>query len=56
MERFDPALHYGPNDAGVSAISIVLVILALIVGTWAVGAIYGRISTFITNMRKNKNE
>ncbi len=55
MERFDPALHYGPNDAGVSALSIVLVIVALILGTWAIGAIYDKFSTFISQLR-NKEE
>ena len=26
MDPFDPAIHYGPNDAGVSALSIALVV------------------------------
>tara|TARA_Y100001968_G_scaffold333927_1_gene401219 strand:+ start:10542 stop:10703 length:162 start_codon:yes stop_codon:yes gene_type:complete len=52
MDRFDPALHYGPNDAGVSAISIVLVLVGLIVGTWLVGVIYDQISNLITKRRE----
>ena len=55
MENFDPALHYGPNDAGVSALSIALVLTGLIVGTWAIGAIYGKISNWIAQLRKNKD-
>ena len=53
MERFDPAMHYGPNDAGVSALSIALVIIGIILGSWLIGAIYGVVSSYIQKVFKN---
>ncbi len=49
MDPFDPAIHYGPNDAGVSAFTIALTVIALLIGSWAFGALYGIISTFLKN-------
>ncbi len=46
MDPFDPAIHYGPNDAGVSALSIAIVVISLLVGSWAFGAMYGIIANF----------
>ena len=46
MDPFDPAIHYGPNDAGVSALSIAITVIALLIGSWAFGAIYGFVSSY----------
>ena len=53
MDPFDPAIHYGPNDAGVSAFSIALVVIGLLVGSWAFGALYGLISNFLKENKQN---
>tara|TARA_Y100001968_G_C19017118_1_gene553353 strand:+ start:342 stop:509 length:168 start_codon:yes stop_codon:yes gene_type:complete len=52
MDKFDPAINYGPNDAGVSGISILLVILGFVVITWIITTIYSSIENII----KTKNE
>tara|TARA_B100000700_G_C14385444_1_gene552290 strand:+ start:194 stop:361 length:168 start_codon:yes stop_codon:yes gene_type:complete len=54
MEPFDPAMHYGPNDAGISALSIALVIVGLIFGSWAIGAIYSLITNFFQKFFKKE--
>ena len=54
MEGFDPAINYGPNDAGVSAITIILGIIVLISISWLFGKIYGQVSNFFES--KNKND
>ena len=54
MTPFDPAINYGPNDAGISSFSILLAFLGLIIISWLFVAIYGAISSFINN--KNKKE
>ena len=46
MEGFDPAINYGPNDAGISAITIILGIVGLIAISWLFGKIYGQIANF----------
>ncbi len=56
MDRFDPAIHYGPNDAGVSAFSIVIVVIGLLLGSWAFGAFYGLIANYFKGSKNNKNE
>ena len=53
MEGFDPAINYGPNDAGISAITIILGIVGLIVFAWLFGKIYARLALFF---EKNKND
>ena len=54
MEPFDPAINYGPNDAGISAISIILGIIGLIAISWIFGKIYAQVAkVFETN---NKND
>ena len=52
MDRFDPAINYGPNDAGISAITIFLGILSLIVITW----LFVKIYTQVTNLFENDNK
>ena len=52
MYNFDPAINYGPNDAGASALTIALVVIAILVGSWVLGAAYGLIS----NLIKGKEE
>ena len=44
MYSFDPAINYGPNDAGVSALSIALVSLGVLLTLSLLGAVYGQIS------------
>ncbi len=53
MEGFDPAINYGPNDAGISALTIVLGIIGLIVFLWLFGEIYSQITRFFQNNNKN---
>ena len=55
MDSFDPAINYGPNDAGISAISIILVVIGLIIGSWLIGAGYSLITDLIHRVSgKNK--
>ena len=56
MDPFDPAVHYGPNDAGVSSLSIALVVLGILGGSWAFGATYALLSNFFKNKRKEGEE
>ena len=53
MEGFDPAINYGPNDAGISAVTIVLGIVSLIAVSWLFGKIYAQIANFFENNNKN---
>tara|TARA_B100000700_G_C14881758_1_gene778423 strand:+ start:251 stop:427 length:177 start_codon:yes stop_codon:yes gene_type:complete len=53
MTPFDPAINYGPNDAGISAFSIVFAFLSLIIVSWLFGALYGFASAYF-NRNKNK--
>ena len=53
MEGFDPAINYGPNDAGISAITIMLGIVGLIVISWLFGKIYTQIANFFEKENKN---
>jgi len=54
VEGFDPAINYGPNDAGISSITIILGILGLIAISFLFGKIYAQISKFFE--RNNKND
>ena len=54
MEAFDPAINYGPNDAGISAITIILGIITLTVSSWLFGKIYAQVAKLFEN--KNKND
>tara|TARA_Y100001968_G_scaffold329897_1_gene380322 strand:- start:163 stop:333 length:171 start_codon:yes stop_codon:yes gene_type:complete len=53
MDTFDPAINYGPNDAGISAISIVLIIFGLIMGSWLIGAGYSLLTDLFKKATKN---
>ena len=46
MEGFDPAINYGPNDAGISALTIILGIVGLIAISWLFGKIYAQVAKF----------
>jgi len=47
MYSFDPAINYGPNDAGVSAVSIVIVFIGVLFGSWLLAVVYGLIANLI---------
>ena len=49
MEGFDPAINYGPNDAGISAITILLGIISIIIFAWFFGKIYAKIDKLFKN-------
>ena len=55
MERFDPAINYGPNDAGISAITIILGIFALIAISWLFGKIYTQLAKLFEANKKNES-
>ena len=55
MEGFDPAINYGPNDAGISAITIILGIASLIFVSWLFAKIYAQAAKFFDNNNKNDN-
>ena len=54
MEGFDPAINYGPNDAGISALTIILGIVSLIAISWLFGKIYAQVANVFEG--KNKND
>ena len=53
MEAFDPAINYGPNDAGISAITIIVGLIGLIAISWLFGKIYAQVAKFFENNNKN---
>ena len=53
MDGFDPAINYGPNDAGISAITIILGIVGLIAISWLFGKIYAQVANLFDNNNKN---
>ena len=52
MEGFDPAINYGPNDAGISAITMILGIIGLITISWLFGKIYAQVANFFEKNNK----
>ena len=56
MEGFDPAINYGPNDAGISALTIILGIIGLIAISWLFGKIYGQVSNFFEKNGNNDSQ
>tara|TARA_Y100001968_G_C19007698_1_gene548998 strand:+ start:204 stop:371 length:168 start_codon:yes stop_codon:yes gene_type:complete len=53
VEGFDPAINYGPNDAGISAITIILGTISLIIVSWLFGKIYAKVDKLFENKNKN---
>ncbi len=53
MEGFDPAINYGPNDAGISAITIILGIICLIAFSWLFRKIYEQLANIFDKNNKN---
>jgi len=53
VEGFDPAINYGPNDAGISAITIILGIFGLFAISWLFGKIYEQVAKFFEKNTKN---
>tara|TARA_Y100001968_G_scaffold51463_1_gene42382 strand:- start:126 stop:290 length:165 start_codon:yes stop_codon:yes gene_type:complete len=53
VEPFDPAINYGPNDAGISAITIIVGLIGLIGISWLFGKIYSQVSKFFEDNNKN---
>ena len=54
MEGFDPSINYGPNDAGISALTIILGIFVLFAGSLIFGKIYEQLTKLFD--KKNKND
>tara|TARA_Y100001968_G_C18707788_1_gene414292 strand:+ start:235 stop:402 length:168 start_codon:yes stop_codon:yes gene_type:complete len=55
MDPFDPAINYGPNDAGISAATIAFVFIGILIGSWALGALYSVISNYLEKLfNRNK--
>ena len=55
VEGFDPAINYGPNDAGISALTIVLGIVGLIAISWLFGKIYEQLAKLFEANKKNES-
>ena len=55
MEGFDPAINYGPNDAGISAVTIILGIVGLIAISWLFGKIYTQVAKISERNDKNQS-
>ncbi len=43
MEAFEPAIHYGPNDAGISAINIIAIVIGIIIVPLTFNIIYSQV-------------
>jgi len=54
VEGFDPAINYGPNDAGISAVTIILGIVGLIAISWLFGKIYAQVTKIFDSNNKNE--
>ncbi len=52
MYNFDPVINYGPNDAGVSAISLFLVTAGVLLGSFLIFSAY----EFLANLANRKEE
>ena len=53
VDTFDPAINYGPNDAGITGIALLVGIICLIVISWVFGKIYSQVAKFFENNNKN---
>ena len=56
MDSFDNAIHYGPNDAGVSTLTIILGVFSILIVSWLFGAGYALVADFIRNSNKDKDD
>ena len=56
VEGFDPAINYGPNDAGISAVTIILGIVGLVAISWLSGQIYAQVSKLFEPNNKNDSK
>tara|TARA_B100001996_G_C18299770_1_gene454172 strand:+ start:108 stop:278 length:171 start_codon:yes stop_codon:yes gene_type:complete len=56
MDSFDNAIHYGPNDAGISTLTILLGIFSILIVSWLFGAGYGLVADFIRKSTSDKND
>ena len=54
MEEFNPAINYGPNDAGISAITIFFGIIGLIIISWLFGKTYDLLTNFFDKNKKDE--
>ena len=52
MYNFDPVINYGPNDAGVSSISIFIVTVGIMLGSFLIFSAY----EFLSNLLNRKGE
>ena len=53
VEGFDPAINYGPNDAGISALTIILGIFGIIFISWLFGKIYTQVANLFEPNNKD---
>ena len=53
MQGFDPAINYGPNDAGISAITLILGVIGLITISWLFGKIYAQVANIFEKNNKD---
>tara|TARA_Y100001968_G_C18778210_1_gene445423 strand:- start:32 stop:199 length:168 start_codon:yes stop_codon:yes gene_type:complete len=53
VEGFDPAINYGPNDAGISTITIILGIVGIVSISLLFGKIYEQVVRLFETDSKN---
>jgi len=53
METLDPAIKYGPNDAGISAINIIAITIGIVIVPLVFNKIYSQVIKIIG---KDKSE
>ena len=53
VEGFDPAINYGPNDAAISAITIIVGMVGLLAISWLFGRIYAQVAKVFENNNKS---
>ncbi len=53
MYNFDPVINYGPNDAGVSAISIFIVTVGIMLGSFLIFSAYEFLSNLLNRKEKD---
>ena len=53
MYNFDPVINYGPNDAGVSAVSIFLVTIGILTLSLLIFAAYEFLANFASRTKED---